>query len=92
MFSRRRLIVKGLKLEDFKCDFSSAEEEPTCDDCGVLIKGPVQYIGKRIFCKDCAPWYREEESKDEKALDEDLKRHGVMNIKELHYNDYDYWD
>lgn len=92
MFSRRRLIVKGLKVEDIKCDLPKEEEEVLCFDCGVALQLAAQIIGGRPYCKACAPWYKEREDEDKKALEEDLKRDGVISTKELHYNDWDYWD
>ena len=91
MRSRSRLITKELKLSDFKCDLT-VDEKLICDDCGVEMKYALQIVGKRAFCKECAPWYKEQKEKDDKALEEDHKRHEVMSIKEVHYSDYDYWD
>lgn len=77
MRSRSRLIVRGLKPEDFKCDLPKEEEEILCSDCGVVLKLAAQIIGGRCYCKECAPWYKEQERLDKELIEEDLKRSKV---------------
>jgi|WetSurMetagenome_2_1015567.scaffolds.fasta_scaffold921845_2 hypothetical protein len=95
MRSRSRLITRELKLSDFKCDLV-AEEKLTCDDCGVEMKYALQIIGKRVFCRDCAPWYKEQAEIDRIALEMDSKRAPRVAVEqleaELDYGERDYWD
>jgi hypothetical protein len=99
MRSLRRLITKELKATDFKCDL--APEELICEDCGVVMKYTMQMIGKRMYCKDCSPWYKEQFEIDQLALEADLLRAaGVSTPRrateeieaELDYGERDYWD
>ena len=98
MLSRRRLITRGLKLEDIKCDLPKNEIE--CDDCGVITRDP--YRSKRgYFCEDCAPYYKREEELDRILIDQDLlrkagvtpPRKSIEEIEaELDFGEGDYWD
>lgn len=74
MRSRSRLIIRGLKPEDFKCDLPEEEEETLCSDCGVVMKLPAQIIGGRCYCKECAPWYRKQAANDARLIEQDLLR------------------
>lgn len=92
MFSRRRLITRGLKLEDIKCDLPKANEELICDDCGVVMQLTYQFIGKRAFCKACAPWYKARAEEDAKLVEQDLNRSTEEIEAELDFGERDYWD
>ena len=81
MRSRSRLITRGLKAEDFKCDLF-VDEKLICDDCGVEMKYALQIIGKRAFCKECAPWYKEQAENDKKLIEQDLLRSWKMGTAE----------
>lgn len=100
MRSCRRLITRGMKLEDIKCDLVPGEKL-LCDDCGVEMKYAMQMIGKRSFCKDCSPWYKEQFELDALALEQDMLREQGVNPPrkaveeleaELDYGERDYWD
>jgi hypothetical protein len=90
-----RLIIRGLKESDFKCN-PVADDKLICDDCGKEMHYFLQLIGKRAFCKDCAPWYKEQFELDAIALEADLKRIPREIIEqqeaELDYGERDYWD
>jgi CO dehydrogenase/acetyl-CoA synthase gamma subunit (corrinoid Fe-S protein) len=96
MRSSSRLIVGGLKESDFKCS-PVADDKLICDDCGKEMAYALQLIGKRAFCKDCSPWYKEQFELDAIALEADLlrdikKRPVEETEAELDYGERDYWD
>lgn len=96
-----RCIIKGLTAEHFKCDLVSVEQ--LCDDCGVILKHGIahQIISGKVFCKECAPWYREQQVLDEILVQQDLLRDMGVNPPrraveeleaELDFGERDYWD
>ena len=95
MRSSSRLIVGGLKESDFKCS-PVADDKLICDDCGKEMAYALQLIGKRAFCKDCSPWYKEQFELDAIALEADLKRVPRESVEqqeaELDFGERDYWD
>ena len=91
MRSRSRLIVKGLKEADFKCDLE-AEEKLLCSDCGVVMEYAMHIIGKNVYCKDCSPWYKEQAELDRLALEADILRTSVNKAAMNEDYDRDYWD
>ena len=95
MRSSSRLIVGGLKESDFKCS-PVADDKLICDDCGKEMAYALQLIGKRAFCKDCSPWYKEQFDLDAAALEADLKRVPRESVEqqeaELDFGERDYWD
>lgn len=91
MRSSRRLIIRDLKPEHFKCDLGE-EEEVICEDCGVVLELAAQIIGGRCFCQDCAPWYKERAEEDRIALEQDLLRESVNKAANDEVYGRDYWD
>jgi hypothetical protein len=93
MRSRSRLIVEELKFSDFKCDLET-DEKLICSDCGREMNYALQIVGKLSYCKDCSPWYQEQDRIDKLAQEQDLLR--SCNLEkleaELDFGERDYWD
>ena len=73
MLSRRRLITRGLRIEDLNDDLVNREMQ--CSGCNREVELFYQFMPDgRKFCKQCSPFYKERKVQDELDLEEDLLR------------------